>query len=892
VEEHAKSGVSVKEFGGAIADADPRDLKRNQFQELQNLALEAPGFAISRRGMTFRQFSPFTAELTAVKRSHSIFTVGVWTWLIHDLANSQFRAIDATGATLTHRTFQPAPTWHVDARMSFCRTSGGELVISNGIDRPWKYNGQDGTGVAADGPACALGIDPPTGSPFAATPGGGGATAGTYLIAYRFVDQFGNPSVLSPTAEIVAASGDKFEWTVGISTGLDSSPRVTKRQLFRTRADDANTFYLVTTLEDNSRLTYNDDTLSDDDLAEREALPLTAGSIGGAYQSGGIMVANRFVVPPTHKRVAIWHEDRQFWMADGRYATGTLAFTLQTAAITAATNATPIVVTSNGHGLENGQRVRITGVLGNTAANGTWVVANKAANTFELQGSAGNGAYTSGGTWTRIDAASIVGTTTVITATMIGWEIFLNTSSVVPFTIVTVTDETHFTVSPAPAATFAGVSYAARPARTERNTVYFSEPEEPESVPQAQNNIMVQYTQADEDDEIIGGFAMPSALYALKTRHTYSIDYVRQGKVSAGSAPVAFRGAFNNSCCEQADVGGQVIAFLMDCYGMWSFAGQGSNPVGAGFQNYWRDGLIDFSKSESFFITINRTTQAVRFFVVLTADGGTYPKFCFCYSWTRDAWWTESRPWEIHGGGTFKENGRDTYFELPFGYPMVYDDGYASDGIQTAVRGTIASYTSGTGVLVSTASIFTAAMVGFPVSVTSGNGEQQTGLITAYTNGTTVTVSSSFHSTSVPAAGDTFAIGGIPCRLKTPQYDIPAVSDRAKVEVALWYRPTTNNGGYLSVRHYYGYRTSPEASVVDTPEQNEYCENVLGSANARSSMYTLKNGELSQTGVARKDLSGASHVSLANERLLTVEAWATAVGERLRITQVDVAGVV
>ncbi len=71
--------------------------------------------------------------------------------------------------------------------------------------------------------------------------------------------------------------------------------------------------------------------------------------------------------------------------------------------ITDATNATPIVVTSSAHGLKNGDMVTISGVGGNTAANGDHVVSNQTANTFELEtlafvDVAGNGAYTSGGT--------------------------------------------------------------------------------------------------------------------------------------------------------------------------------------------------------------------------------------------------------------------------------------------------------------------------------------------------------------------------------------------------------------------------------------------------------------------------------------------------------------
>lgn len=73
--------------------------------------------------------------------------------------------------------------------------------------------------------------------------------------------------------------------------------------------------------------------------------------------------------------------------------------------ITNATNASPIVVTSLGHGLSFGTQVIISGVTGNTAANGTWYVGNVTANTFGLftDTSAtvpvvGNGVYGGGGT--------------------------------------------------------------------------------------------------------------------------------------------------------------------------------------------------------------------------------------------------------------------------------------------------------------------------------------------------------------------------------------------------------------------------------------------------------------------------------------------------------------
>lgn len=68
--------------------------------------------------------------------------------------------------------------------------------------------------------------------------------------------------------------------------------------------------------------------------------------------------------------------------------------------ITGATNASPIVVTITAHGYATGDQATIIGVLGNTAANGTWTITVLTANTFSLTGAVGNGAYTSGGTCT------------------------------------------------------------------------------------------------------------------------------------------------------------------------------------------------------------------------------------------------------------------------------------------------------------------------------------------------------------------------------------------------------------------------------------------------------------------------------------------------------------
>lgn len=83
---------------------------------------------------------------------------------------------------------------------------------------------------------------------------------------------------------------------------------------------------------------------------------------------------------------------------DGIVLTGTAALK-DSGNISDATNASPIVITSTGHGLNTGTQVEVASVSGNTAANGTFTVTRVDDNTFSLDGSTGNGAYTTGGTW-------------------------------------------------------------------------------------------------------------------------------------------------------------------------------------------------------------------------------------------------------------------------------------------------------------------------------------------------------------------------------------------------------------------------------------------------------------------------------------------------------------
>tara|TARA_A100001015_G_scaffold121776_1_gene135012 strand:+ start:195 stop:812 length:618 start_codon:yes stop_codon:yes gene_type:complete len=78
--------------------------------------------------------------------------------------------------------------------------------------------------------------------------------------------------------------------------------------------------------------------------------------------------------------------------------------------ITGATAANPVVITSNGHGFVNGDKISIRGVVGMVELNTetAYTVAGKTTNTFQLSGINGGAftSYTSGGVATKAAAES------------------------------------------------------------------------------------------------------------------------------------------------------------------------------------------------------------------------------------------------------------------------------------------------------------------------------------------------------------------------------------------------------------------------------------------------------------------------------------------------------
>ena len=180
------------------------------------------------------------------------------------------------------------------------------------------------------------------------------------------------------------------------------------------------------------------------------------------------------------------------------------------------------------------------------------------------------------------------------------------------------------------------------PPPAERNMIYYSEVDEPESVPTSQNTIIVQENTWD-NDWLTGLHAHGAVCWVFKERHTYRMTFVRQPIIDVGLNLFCSRGSVNQNTVAYFED----IAYVMDQMGCWSLTPGGYEPISDPVQNYFRDGTISWTNKIWFFVSVEPNEAVVRFHVQFTGDTGTRPKRALCYSIRRRTWWQESYQEEL-----------------------------------------------------------------------------------------------------------------------------------------------------------------------------------------------------------------------------------------------------
>jgi hypothetical protein len=168
------------------------------------------------------------------------------------------------------------------------------------------------------------------------------------------------------------------------------------------------------------------------------------------------------------------------------------------------------------------------------------------------------------------------------------------------------------------------------------NSLFYSEIDEPESVPLA-NELVVQEN-TGTPDAIVALVPLGPSLLAVQRAHIYRLMYVSQPVIDASIMLAAYRGVLNSRCW--AVMAG--VAFLADSVGLYAFDGNQEQSVSAPVDNYWREGIIDFSKADKFHVAADFLTKTVRFYYCRSTDSEPARALCYCVA--TQAWWEETCP--------------------------------------------------------------------------------------------------------------------------------------------------------------------------------------------------------------------------------------------------------
>lgn len=166
------------------------------------------------------------------------------------------------------------------------------------------------------------------------------------------------------------------------------------------------------------------------------------------------------------------------------------------------------------------------------------------------------------------------------------------------------------------------------------NSLLFSEVDEPESVPDA-NELVIQENTGDPD-KVVALVPLGAYLLVAQQSHLYRLSYVAQPVIDASLVLAGYRGALNSRCW--CVMGG--VAFIADSVGLYAFDGNSEEALSVAVDNYWRDRIIDFSKSDKFHVQADQPSRVVRFFYCKSSD--SEPVRALCYSVATKAWWEET----------------------------------------------------------------------------------------------------------------------------------------------------------------------------------------------------------------------------------------------------------
>jgi hypothetical protein len=467
-----------------------------------------------------------------------------------------------------------------------------------------------------------------------------GATGGDYTCFYRYVDEREGArfySNLSPFWVTTADADDGFFWK---DLTASSQTRVTHVQLLRTTFNQATTAYVVAMLPQNGSCTEGTGSAGAgvDETGGKIRLNLPLGH--------GIVAGMRVTVSGSN--VLLHNQTFEIASVTTTAAIATVGF--GTAATSDGTTPTWVLEGYTADKITDGQMVLFRGDYrqkllqtdGRPAANRHAVppffksvcCAFQDRMTYLVDPE-----YSTGTIAATANTTTINGTNTAWSSDLEGRLICPNpTVDTSTYTIVTVTNATTLTVDKALPTIASSTTYTIINPPEERNTIYISEQDLPESVI---TQIALQENVRDED-ELVGAIVMGAQYYALKEHSIYRVTWAKNPLLDAQPQLAAMRGAINHNCADQHEN----ILYIMDEEGPYAFQG-GVQPIGTPIADQWSDQLLDFSKKSTWSVRVDPLEELVYFFVTGVGDSGDRPRRSLVYDIRTQTWtkWTYS--WDI-----------------------------------------------------------------------------------------------------------------------------------------------------------------------------------------------------------------------------------------------------
>jgi len=216
----------------------------------------------------------------------------------------------------------------------------------------------------------------------------------------------------------------------------------------------------------------------------------------------------------------------------------------------------------------------------------------------------------------------------------VGWQIAIEGETQV-FTIDAAIAGVTLTLDTAVTQTASDLVYTAYPPIASQRQLLYSAPDEFESVP-VTNEVIIQDNVGD-DQYITGAKPWGNTLYVFCERSKYGVSFVRQPNIDASVRLIDDRGAFNHRCIGDFED----TFYCMDQQGCYAFSVKGggrgamSENISDAIKDQWRDGVVDFSDSDNFFVEVDRNTATVRFWVTF---GDGVSNRCFVWNVRKKTW--------------------------------------------------------------------------------------------------------------------------------------------------------------------------------------------------------------------------------------------------------------